>query len=329
VEENRKPEIMVYFSQKPYTARSREETDQWGLVLQFKKDFPREGLWWEYKNKSEFEQFTRNHLTQFLNSQSLIDKPAPISKPSHEPIVLTPRFQLPPPPADFTGREAELRDLRAAIENGGVHISGLQGQGGVGKTALALKLAAELAPNFPDAQIYLDLKGVSEKSLTAAEALSHVLRAFHPEAKLPEKEGDLRTLFLHVLHDKRALLLMDNAKDAVQVKSLIPPEGCTLLITSRTRFTLPGLYQKDLNTLPPEDATKLLLEIAPRINREAEAIAKLCGYLALALRLAVVSQEVVDIEAGTADGWFLIETSMRTVPVVTVCPGVQLVATLG
>jgi tetratricopeptide (TPR) repeat protein/pimeloyl-ACP methyl ester carboxylesterase len=210
--------------------------------------------------------------------------------------VIAPLHQLPPPPADFTGREAELRDLHSAIAKGGVHISGLQGQGGVGKTALALKLAAELGPNFPDAQIYLDLKGVSEKPLTAAEALSHLLRAFHPEAKLPEKERELLALFRHVLHDKRALLLMDNAKDAAQVKSLIPPEGCALLITSRFRFTLPGLHQRNLDTFRPDDATKLLLKIAPRIGPAAEPIAKLCGYLALALRLvATAIAEHIDL----------------------------------
>lgn len=203
--------------------------------------------------------------------------------------VIAALYQLPPPPADFTGREAELRDLRAAIEKGGVHISGLQGQGGVGKTALALKLAAELAPNFPDAQIYLDLKGVSEKPLTAAEALSHVLRTFHPEAKLPEKEEELRGQYLTVLHDKRALLLMDNAKDAAQVKFLIPPGGCALLVTSRDHFHLPGLHATDLNTLPPPDAKKLLLQIASRIDGEADAIANLCGYLPQALCLAATA----------------------------------------
>jgi tetratricopeptide (TPR) repeat protein len=200
--------------------------------------------------------------------------------------TLNPLHQLPPPPADFTGRTAELAELRAAIEKGGVHISGLQGQGGVGKTALALKLAAELAPNYPDAQIYLDLKGVSEKPLTAAEAMSHVLRTFHPEAKLTEKEEDLRAQYLSVLHNKRALLLMDNAKDAIQVKPLTPPPGCTLLVTSRRHFALPGLEAKNLETLPPLDAKDLLLRIAPRIDGEAEAIAKLCGYLPQALRLA-------------------------------------------
>jgi tetratricopeptide (TPR) repeat protein len=219
----------------------------------------------------------------------VINQP-PVSAPVLAPApVRAALHQLPSPPADFTGRAEDLKELRAAILVGGVHISGLQGQGGVGKTALALKLAADLAPNFHDAQIYLDLKGVSEKPLTASEAMSHVLRAFHPEAKLPNKEDELSAFYQSVLHDKRALLLMDNAKDAAQVKSLIPPQGCALLVTFRYRFTLPGLQQKNLDTLPPEDATKLLLRIAPGIDGEADAIAKLCGYLALALRLAATA----------------------------------------
>jgi tetratricopeptide (TPR) repeat protein len=282
-----KPQIMVYFSQKAYAPKSKEETDQWGLVLQFKKDFPKEGLWWDYKNKPEFETFLRNHLTQFLQEQSPIETKSEKKQPETSP--LTPLFQLPPPPADFTGRTTELAELRAAIEKSGVHISGLQGQGGVGKTALALKLAAELAPNYPDAQIYLDLKGVDEKPLTAAEAMSHVLRTFHPEAKLPEKEDDLRALYLSILHNKRALLLMDNAKDAAQVQPLLPPEGCTLLVTSRLFFRLRGVEPRNLDTLPVEDARALLLRIAPRVNGEADAIAKLCGYLPLALRLAATA----------------------------------------
>jgi tetratricopeptide (TPR) repeat protein len=289
-EKNQKPQIMVYFSQKPYAPKSKEETDQWGLVLQFKKDFPKEGLWWDYKNKPEFETFLRNHLTQFLQAQSPIKSKTEKKQPETSP--LTPLFQLPPPPADFTGRTAELAELRAAIEKGGVHISGLQGQGGVGKTALALKLAAELASNYPDAQIYLDLKGVSEKPLTAAEAMSHVLRTFHPEAKLPEKEEDLRALYLSAVHNKRALLLMDNAKNAAEVKPLIPPPSCALLVTSRQHFALPGLQAKNLETLPPQDAKELLLRITPRIDGEAETIAKLCGYLPQALRLAASAMTV-------------------------------------
>jgi hypothetical protein len=286
---NGKPQIVVNFSQKPYAPKSREETYQWELVLRFKKEFPPEGLWWDYKNKTELKELTRNHLTQFLSSQFPVHGSSSQPRAVARISAMAALHQLPPPPADFTGRTTELRELRTAIEKGGVHISGIQGQGGVGKTALALKLAAELVPNFPDAQIYLDLKGVSEKPLAAAEALSHVLRTFHPEDKLPEKEEDLRAQYLSVLHNKRALLLMDNAKDAAQVKLLIPPPGCALLVTSRQHFMLPGLQARNLDALSPPDARALLLRIAPRIAGEAEAIAKLCGYLPQALRIAAAA----------------------------------------
>jgi len=194
--------------------------------------------------------------------------------------------QLPTPPADFTGRDAELNELMAKLETGGATISGLQGMGGVGKTTLALKLAALLTPRYPDAQLFLDLKGASDKPLSPAEAMAHVIRACHPTAKLPESETELKPLYQSMLHSQRALLLMDNAREAKQVEPLLPPATCCLLVTSRQHFTLPGLYAKDLNTLPPKDAGQLLLTIAPRIGAAAEAIAKLCGYLPQALRLA-------------------------------------------
>jgi tetratricopeptide (TPR) repeat protein len=194
--------------------------------------------------------------------------------------------QLPPPPRDFTGRVRELGELMSRIERGGATISGLQGLGGVGKTALALKLAQQLAPRYPDAQFYLDLKGAGKQPLSVADALSHVIRAYHPTAKLPEGEVELQSLYLSVLHDQRALLLMDNASGREQVEPLIPPEGCVLLVTSRQHFTLPGLFALDLETLPPEDACRLLLKIAPRIGESADEIARLCGHLPLALRLA-------------------------------------------
>jgi Effector-associated domain 10 len=196
------------------------------------------------------------------------------------------RHQVPPPPADFTGRADEQRELLAAIEQGGVTISGLQGMGGIGKTALALKLVEQLKPRYPDAQIYLDLKGASTQPLAAAEALAHVIRSYHPAAKLPDSETDLRGLYLSVLDGQRALLLMDNAFNAKQVEPLIPPSSCVLLVTSRWYFTLPGLTAKNLDALTADEARSLLVKIAPRIGEWADEIAKLCGYLPQALRLA-------------------------------------------
>jgi tetratricopeptide (TPR) repeat protein len=198
---------------------------------------------------------------------------------------LRPLHQLPSPPSDFTGRAAELAELRAAIETGGVTLSGVRGLGGIGKTTLALKLAEELSPRYPDAQIYLDLRGVSPAPLKTAEAMAHVIRSFQPEARLPEDETALAGLYRSVLHDRRVLLLMDNAAHAAQVQPLIPPKGSILLVTSRAKFTLPGLLSKDLDELPPGDARALLLNIAPRIGTEAARLADLCGHLPLALRL--------------------------------------------
>jgi tetratricopeptide (TPR) repeat protein len=194
--------------------------------------------------------------------------------------------QLPPPPADFTGREAEIAELLVALEDASLSISGLQGMGGVGKTVLALKLAEKIEERYPDGQFYLDLRGGSPQPLTPPEAMAHVIHSYHPGTKLPESEAELRGIYLSVLHGQRVLLLMDDARDKKQAEPLIPPAGCRLLVTSRQYFTLPGLFAKSLDCLLPEDACKLLLNIAPRIGELAGDIAQLCGHLPFALRLA-------------------------------------------
>ncbi len=195
--------------------------------------------------------------------------------------------QLPPTPRDFIGRKAELNQLMAALENEGATIFGLWGPGGVGKTTLALKLAEQLTSRYPDAQYYLDLKGVSRQPLPATDAMRHVIRTYQPTVALPESETGLSGLYQSVLHGKRALLLMDNASGAPQVELLMPPATCCLLVTSRQHFALPGIFTKDLDMLPSADARALLRRISPRLDDQAaDEIAKLCGYLPLAIRLA-------------------------------------------
>ena len=89
-----------------------------------------------------------------------------------------------------------------------------------------------------------------------------------------------------MLSGKKTLILLDNAASREQVEPLLPPAGSALLITSRNKFVLPGLKEKDLDVLPLKDAKKLLLEIAGRIGEHAGELAKLCGCLPLALRNA-------------------------------------------
>lgn len=220
--------------------------------------------------------------------------------------------QLPAPPADFTGRVAEADDILNDLQHGTV-ITSIRGLGGIGKTALALVIADRVKAQYPDAQFFINLQGASDRPLAARDALAHVVRGFHPVEKLPCDEAGLRAQYLSDLHDKRVIILLDDARDAEQVKPLLPPVPCLLLITSRQHFHLPGLHPIDLNTLPPDDARKLLLEIAPRLTNVilsaegakdllpvdeiprfarndtlpiADLIAHLCGHLPLALRVA-------------------------------------------
>lgn len=69
---NKRPQIMVYFNEKAYAPKSKAETDQWGQVLEFKHEFPKEGLWWPYKGTSQFEKIIRNHLIQFIRQQKVV-----------------------------------------------------------------------------------------------------------------------------------------------------------------------------------------------------------------------------------------------------------------
>lgn len=64
--EKGRPQIMVYFNDKPFSPKSAEEENQRNEVLAFRNRFPKHGLFWPYKGKPHFERLVRNHLTQFI-----------------------------------------------------------------------------------------------------------------------------------------------------------------------------------------------------------------------------------------------------------------------
>jgi tetratricopeptide (TPR) repeat protein len=201
--------------------------------------------------------------------------------------------QLPPTLPEFAGRGIELAELVAARANPEYRILSLQGTGGVGKTTLALKLAHQLAPHYPDARIFVDLKGASPQPLSVPDAQAHVIRAFLPAARLPESEAELGKLYAAVLNGKRALVLFDNAVNGAQVAPLASglPESCLMVVTSRQPLAagvadpLPGMFTRRLDTLPPSEAQDLLRRLLPQIGHDATRIASLCGHLPLAMRL--------------------------------------------
>ena len=131
--------------------------------------------------------------------------------------------------------------------------------------------------------------------MTPAEAMTRVIRAYHPEFKPPESEAELGNIYHSVLHGMQALLLLDNAADDRQVRPLLPPQSCGVIVTSRRKFTLPGLVPMDLDVLSTDKAVELLLKLwKPGAPPSAEQlgdkdlleIARLCGFLPLALRAA-------------------------------------------
>jgi tetratricopeptide (TPR) repeat protein len=188
--------------------------------------------------------------------------------------------------SDFVGREKEIEFLIDALRT--VCSAGISGMGGIGKTELSLLVASRLRSEYPDAQLFIDMRGTDEKPLAPADALAACIRAFHgADAKLPDHLNELIKIYRTTLDGKRALILLDNAADSAQVLPLRPPAGCALLVTSRETLALPGMKRLTLEQLQPTEARDLLISIAPRTPQDsADRICYLCGYLPLALRAA-------------------------------------------
>jgi tetratricopeptide (TPR) repeat protein len=211
---------------------------------------------------------------------------------------------------DFVGRATEIATLAAALRQaagqGRAGIAGIHGMGGVGKTQLALNVALSLRDVFPDAQILLDLRGTSDTPMPVAHALQTVIRVFTIGATLADDPAKLRQIYLATLAGKRVLILADDAEDADQILPLVPPPGCALLITSRQLFPLSGAAVEPLalGRLDETAATALIQTICPRVGDAAPELARLCGYLPLALR---VSASLLAVDATKQPATFLQE----------------------
>src|SRR6185503_17848148 len=199
--------------------------------------------------------------------------------------------QLPQPPADFTGREELIAQLLADFAKGkgatitGQPIHGLVGMGGIGKTALGLVVAHQIKKDYPDAQIFLDLKGTTTP-LSATDIMRHVILSFEPTADLRAlDEANMSASYQSVLHGKKVLLFLDNARSEEQIAPLRPPNTCAMLVTSRWTFSVPGLQSRRVDAMSENDAKDFLVELCSRIKDKATELAKSCTYLPLALRI--------------------------------------------
>jgi tetratricopeptide (TPR) repeat protein/transcriptional regulator with XRE-family HTH domain len=213
--------------------------------------------------------------------------------------------QLPAAVADFTGRAAELRRLTQILDAarvggpGTVVLSAIGGMAGVGKTALALHWAHQVAGRFPDGQLYVNLRGFDPcgTPVTAAEAIRGFLdaRGVAPE-RVPASPEAQAGLYRSLVAGRRMLIVLDNARDEQQARQLLPAAAGTLaLVTSRSQLT--GLAAADgarllsLDVLAPGEATELLAARIGYARAAAEPgavseIANLSACLPLAVAIA-------------------------------------------
>jgi DNA-binding SARP family transcriptional activator len=236
------------------------------------------------------------------------DLTAPTLADGDEPAVLTgpatplvPR-QLPAAVPHFAGRMDALETLDRLMEpatrTGGAVISVIGGTAGAGKTALAVRWAHQVAERFPDGQLYVNLRGFgpSDTPMTSAEAIRGFLDALQvPADRIPAETGTRAGLYRSVMAGRRMLVVLDNARDADQVRPLLPGSpGCVVLVTSRSQ--LAGLIAAEgasvltLDVLSGAEARALLAGRlgTARIEGEPEAAADLadaCARLPLALSI--------------------------------------------
>src|SRR5438128_1029202 len=196
----------------------------------------------------------RDLETAILRQDSSLDASAPAASllPAAPAASRVPvPAQLPPPVAAFAGRDAELARLDAigdgqADEASAVTIAVITGTAGVGKTALAVNWAHRVAARFPGGQLYVDLRGFDPAgpALDPGQALRGFFEGLAvPPERIPEGLDGQVALYRSLLAGQQVLVLLDNARDAAQVRPLLPSSpGCLAVVTSRNHLTglIPG-----------------------------------------------------------------------------------------
>lgn len=216
----------------------------------------------------------------------------PVDQPPAEPATAPPRT-LPAAP-QLVGRDPMLAEIGQVLSDSArATVVALHGPAGVGKSALAVQAAHELAASCPDGQIYIDMCGSTPglTPVTAAEAVNSVLRALgvRPGAGTT---ADAAARMRSAMAGRRLLLLLDNVVDAAQIRTLLPGvAGTATIVTSRRMLsTLDVQRHLAVTALTPDASRTLLARISGpgRVAADSAAVAELtalCGHLPLALRI--------------------------------------------
>lgn len=205
-----------------------------------------------------------------------------------------PPRQLPYDVADFVGRFSEMAELMSPRHGpaGATMVWAIAGAPGVGKTTFAVHIGHRLAAEYPDGQLFADLRGTDQAPVEPAVVQRHFLQSLGVTGDLPADPDLLTAAYRTALADRRCLILLDNSVDEDQIRPLIPAgSSCLVLVTSRSRMA--GLACSRFLSLAPlavAEAREFLAQIAPaQVSSQSTAVdelIELCGWLPLAIRIA-------------------------------------------
>ncbi|MGD0062335.1 MAG: BTAD domain-containing putative transcriptional regulator [Streptosporangiaceae bacterium] len=219
--------------------------------------------------------------------------------------------QLPADVTDFTGRGQQVEHLCNLLAGAGtdsgtgaVRIAVVAGAGGLGKTSLAVHAAHLVRREFPGGQLYVDLLGATPTPLSPGDVLARFLRDLGVDGRqIPVDEDERAGRYRTTLAGRRMLVVLDNARDAAQVRPLLPGAASSaVLVTTRSRMPdLASTKLVDLNVLDDDEALTLFIKAVgdDRAAAEPEATAELldaCAGLPLAIRICAA-------RLATRSGW--------------------------
>ncbi|WP_067182550.1 AfsR/SARP family transcriptional regulator [Microtetraspora niveoalba] len=221
----------------------------------------------------------------------------PLLQPSH---VVVPRM-LPADTADFTGRTKQVDEIHQYLMRDAddparfaIPIIGISGKPGIGKSTIAVHAAHSIAERYPDGQLYADLHGGASRSVGPMHVLGRFLRALGATGSaIPDSLDERAEMYRNLLANRKMLVVLDDAGSEGQVLPLLPGEPtCAVILTSRSRLAgLAGALHIEIDVFDTEQSIALLSRIAgaERVQSEPESaasLARLCGQLPLALRIA-------------------------------------------